>query len=80
MPFMNTNGIKKAIECLGSQSALALAIDVSPQFICQMANGGRPVPARLVRKIESVTNGTVKCHELRPDIFGAGEETVSEVA
>jgi DNA-binding transcriptional regulator YdaS (Cro superfamily) len=67
---MELNGIKKAIECLGSQSALAQALDVSPQFICQLANGSRPVPAKLVRKIETATAGQVTCHDLRPDIFG----------
>lgn len=80
MPFMERNGIKKAIECLGSQSALALALDVSPQFICQLVNGSRPVPATLVRKIEAATDGKVSCHELRPDIFGAPDIQNVQVA
>jgi DNA-binding transcriptional regulator YdaS (Cro superfamily) len=70
MPSMERNGIKKAIECLGSQSALAQALGVTPQFISQLANGSRPVPAKLVRKIETATDGQVSCHDLRPDIFG----------
>lgn len=70
MPPMNLEGIKRAIECVGSQTALAQHIGVTPQFVCQLANGTRPIPAALVRKIEQATAGAVTCHELRPDIFG----------
>lgn len=80
MPSMEQNGIKKAIECLGSQSALAQALDVSPQFINQLANGSRPIPATLVRKIEAATDGRVSCHDLRPDIFGAIDVKNAQVA
>ena len=80
MPLMERNGIKKAIECLGSQSALAQVLGVSPQFICQLANGSRPVPAKLVRRIEAATKGQVSCHELRPDIFGEAGVQDAQVA
>ena len=69
MPSMKQEGIERAIEVLGSQSLLAKQIGVSPQFVCQLANGTRPVPATLVLKIESATHGEVSRHELRPDIF-----------
>lgn len=68
---MEHKGISRAIEVLGSQSLLAKEIEVSPQFVCQLANGSRPVPATLVLKIELATGGAVTRHELRPDIFGA---------
>lgn len=70
MPFMELNGIKKAVELLGSQVALAQALNISPQFVYQLTTGARPVPARLCRPIELATEGQVTCNELRPDIFG----------
>lgn len=69
MPPMDLSGIKKAIECVGSQAELAQLIGVSPQFVWQLANGSRPIPATLVRKIEAATGGAVTGSDLRPDIF-----------
>jgi len=80
---MELTGIKKAVEVLGSQSALAQALKVSPQFIFQLTNGTRPVPAKLCRPIEEATLGKVSCHDLRPDIFGqapASDPSVQKVA
>jgi DNA-binding transcriptional regulator YdaS (Cro superfamily) len=64
MPAMNLS-IKRAIEALGSGAALASAI---PQYISQLLNGGRPIPAELCPAIERATGGKVRCEDLRPDV------------
>ena len=66
---MNTKGIKRAVEVVGSQTQLAERIGVSPQFVSQLVKGVRPVPAALARKIEEGTGGQVSRADLRPDIF-----------
>jgi DNA-binding transcriptional regulator YdaS (Cro superfamily) len=63
--------IQRACKVCGSGTALALAINKSPQFVSQMVQGGRPVPAELCPLIERVTlerGGVVRCEELRPDV------------
>lgn len=52
----------------GNASALAGAIDVSPQLVSFMRRGDRRVPAEKCPAIERLTNGTVRCEELRPDV------------
>jgi len=61
--------LERAIEILGSQSALARALDVKPQSVQQWLAAGQ-VPTKRIRAIELATSGKVKRHELRPDIFG----------
>lgn len=62
--------IKRAIEVVGSQSELARLIDVTPQFLGQLVNGDRPVPAKRCIAIEFATDGKVTRYQLRPDVFG----------
>lgn len=52
----------------GNATALAAAIDVSPQLISFMRKGERRVPADKCPAIEKATAGTVRCEELRPDV------------
>lgn len=54
----------------GSQRAFADELEIHASMISQIANGRRKVPARMCRKIETLTGGDVTCHDLRPDIFG----------
>lgn len=60
--------IQRACQVCGSGTALASAINKSPQFVSQMVQGGRPVPAELCPVIERATKGAVRCEELRPDV------------
>ena len=62
------SAIKRAIDALGSGTALASAIDRSPQFVSQLLLGGRPVPAELCPTIERATAAKVRCEDLRPDV------------
>ena len=68
---MSNESIVLAVECVGSQSTLAQKLNVSPQFVSQLASGSRPVPATLAPKIEEATKGTVTRYDLRPDVFGS---------
>lgn len=60
--------IQRACRACGSASALASAIGKSPQFVSQLVQGSRPVPAEHCPAIERATNRAVRCEELRPDV------------
>lgn len=63
---MNTE-ILKAIQLLGSATALAKALDVTTQAVCFWRDGKRKIPAEQCAAIERVTNGAVSRREMRPD-------------
>jgi DNA-binding transcriptional regulator YdaS (Cro superfamily) len=54
-----------------TQSAMADALGVHQSLISQWINGSRPIAPMKAKAIEEATNGAVKRHELRPDIFDA---------
>ena len=60
--------IEKAIAFVGGVSALATALDTTPQVIVHWRKRG--VPAERCLDVEAVTNGKVTRHDLRPEIFG----------
>ncbi len=62
------NPLELVFEVLGSQKALADALEISPQAITKWVNRGR-VPAERVIDIERATGGAVTRHVLRPDIY-----------
>lgn len=59
--------IKKAVEALGSQAALARACGVSQPAVFRWLNGRR-VKADYVMAIVNATGGRVKAYEIRPDL------------
>lgn len=75
-----TTPLDRAIAILGSQQALAVALDIRSPSISEWRaremRGGRGVPAERCRQIEELTNGAVTRYELREDVFGPapGEE------
>lgn len=69
--FSMRMSIEAAVEHLGSQKALAEALDVSPQMVSQWLSGKRPVSPEKARDIDRVTGGAVPKHSIRPDIFDA---------
>lgn len=68
-PSTATSAINRATTALGSQLALAKAINAPPAQISQWANGLRPVPAHHCLAIERATSGAVTRAELRPDDY-----------
>ena len=63
----NMNALQRAIDHLGSQSALAAALGVVPQVVHNWRMRGS-VPAERCPAIERATDGAVRCEELRPDV------------
>ncbi|MGI9573883.1 transcriptional regulator [Alloalcanivorax xenomutans] len=62
--------IKRAAEIAGgTQKSLAERLGVDPSFVSQWISGIRKVPASMCQDIEDLTNGAVRCDELRPDVF-----------
>ncbi|WAL85300.1 helix-turn-helix domain-containing protein [Pandoraea sp. XJJ-1] len=59
--------IRRACDLLGSPSALAAVLGVSPQMISQWLKNERPVPIDRCVEIEMATQGAVRCESLRPD-------------
>lgn len=60
--------IERAIEKVGSASALATLLQVSSAAVGQWKSGERRVPAERCPEIERATGGAVRCEELRPDV------------
>lgn len=63
------DALKKAIEVVGGQAALARRIGKKPGHVWAWLNRDHRVPVEMCRPIEEATNGAVTRHELRPDIF-----------
>lgn len=59
--------LKKAIDIIGSQSALAKAIGCAPQDVNNWLRRGNVTAERCI-DIERATDGVVTCEELRPDL------------
>jgi DNA-binding transcriptional regulator YdaS (Cro superfamily) len=49
-------------------SALARKIGVTPGFVSQWICSRREIPVSRCIQIEAVTNGQVRCEDMRPDI------------
>lgn len=61
--------LKRATEQLGSYSAAARAIGVTPQAVSDKIRSGKPASAEWVIPLERATGGKVTRHELRPDLY-----------
>jgi transcriptional repressor of cell division inhibition gene dicB len=61
------DALSKAASIMGSWSALARALGLSPMAVSHWKTRG--VPVERCKAIEAVTDGQVRRHELRPDLF-----------
>ena len=66
--------IRKAVDTLGGQPALAKALGVTPGAVGHWCVGYRPVPPKRCIPIEKATEGAVTRYDLRPDVFGKGPD------
>jgi len=73
---MRDSALERAITEVGGVTALARAINVTPQAISQWDR----VPAERTIAVEQATRGKVTRQELRPDIFGVSESKPAPVA
>lgn len=62
-----TELIEIAVAKLGSQRALADALDVSPQAITNMKAHSRPIPPERVLEFERITG--IPRTRIRPDLY-----------
>lgn len=68
MPILvGMNPIQKAIDTLGSQAQMAMALGVRQPTISEWVRGDRPIPVERCVQIEQATNGVVRRWDLRPD-------------
>lgn len=63
--------IKRAVEILGSQSALAQACGVKQGHVWNWLNRDKVIRLENALLIERATNGAVTKEQLRPDLFPA---------
>lgn len=56
-----------------NQTDLASALNVSPQAVNEVFRKGKRVPAEWCVRLERATEGKVKRHDLRPDLYPIGE-------
>lgn len=67
---MQTDALKRAVELAGGQKPLAEAIGTSQSQIWYWLHRAKHgVPAEYVLPIEAATNGQVRRHDLRPDVY-----------
>ena len=62
-------GLQKAISILGSQSALARAINTNQQNVWHWLNVSKEVPPKYAIPIEQATDGQVTRHDISPEIY-----------
>jgi len=67
----NQTPIERACRLLGSQSALAVLLGVTPPAVNQWTKGTRPVPIEHCSAIERETKGRVTRQDLRPNDWQA---------
>lgn len=65
---MSTSPLEEAARIIGSQVALATHLGVTKAAVGQWKLEGRKVPAEHCPVIERLTDGQVRCEDLRPDI------------
>jgi DNA-binding transcriptional regulator YdaS (Cro superfamily) len=69
MKTIGIDALKRAVEALGTQTAVARAVGVTAQAVSDMVRNGRRVPAEWCLPIERATSGIVTRHQLRPDLY-----------
>ncbi len=65
-----TPGLLLALRIAGSQRALAKLAGVSQPAVCKWLKGLSCPGLKASVQIERATGGTIRCSDLRPDIFG----------
>ena len=59
--------LKRAVECYGSQEAMASDLGISQSTVSRLLNQSKQLPAEYVLRVEAATG--VSRHHLRPDIY-----------
>lgn len=59
--------LRRAVDCLGSQAAMARLVGVAQPSVWRWLERGKPLPAEHVLKVEDATG--ISRHDLRPDLY-----------
>lgn len=65
---MTTDAIARAIQKVGSMRLLGAELGVTKGAVSHWKNTGAPVPAEHCPKIEKLTERTVLCEQLNPNV------------
>jgi DNA-binding transcriptional regulator YdaS (Cro superfamily) len=79
MQITGLPALKRAIEIIGTQTAVALVVGVTAQAVSDMVRNGKRVPAEWCRPLEIATakaGEKISAHQLRPDLFEAPAKRV----
>lgn len=71
------DGLQLALNHFRRQAALAAAIGITQQGVSALVRRGGRLTAEQCIAIERATGGTLKRHELRPDLFDPPAEPAS---
>lgn len=63
---MSENAMRRAIDVVGGTTRMSQLLGISKQRVSNWA--ARGVPVEWCPQIEAVTDGGVRCEELRPDV------------
>lgn len=66
---MCTMKLSAYLEKNPTQADFAFKLDVSPSLVSYWLNGKKRITAERAVQIETITDGAVPRHELRPDLF-----------
>lgn len=66
----------EAVRLHHTQAGLAAALGISQQHVSRMFTGAYVVDAVIAVKIEQLTKGKIKRHELRPDLWGPSKHVL----
>lgn len=69
--------IQRAVAAAGGRPQFARLMGVSVVMVHKWLTGRARLTGERARQVESVTNGQVKRHELRPDLFDAPAESAA---
>lgn len=69
--MIDTTAIQRFIDMTGGRKATSEKLGVSRALVDHMATGLRRVSIPIAKRIRDETNGKIKLHELRPDVFDA---------
>lgn len=62
------DALEEAIKIVGGVTKLATLIQVRPNVVGNWRIR-KSVPPKYATRIESATNGAVKCHQIAPEVF-----------
>lgn len=69
MKATGIDALKRAVEVLGTQTAVSRVVGVTAQAVSDMVRNGQRVPAEWCLPIEAATAGQITRHQLRPDLY-----------